>query len=87
MYTRPVKHIMGAIALFAAFAAWGRDISIESVNRSAGGDIESVTLGFTAADEPSFLYLASDTEDKGTVEQVLEEVLQTVPSPDRGTAG
>ncbi len=66
MYTRPVKHIMGAIALFAAFAAWGRDISIESVNRSAGGDIESVTLGFTAADEPSFLYLASDTEDKGT---------------------
>jgi hypothetical protein len=29
MYTRPVKHIMGAIALFAAFAAWGRDISIE----------------------------------------------------------
>lgn len=66
MYTRPVKHIMGAIALFAAFAAWGRNISIESVNRSAGGDIESVTLGFTAADEPSFLYLASDTEDKGT---------------------
>lgn len=66
MYTRPVKHIIGAIALFAAFAAWGRDISIESVNRSAGGDIESVTLGFTAADEPSFLYLASDTEDKGT---------------------
>ena len=66
MYTRPVKHIMGAIALFAAFAAWGRDISIESVNRSAGGDIESVTLGFTAADESSFLYLASDTEDKGT---------------------
>ena len=66
MYTRPVRHIMGAIAMFAAFAAWGRDISIESVNRSAGGDIESVTLGFTAADEPSFLYLASDTEDKGT---------------------
>ena len=66
MYTRPVKHIMGAIALFAAFAAWGRDISIESVNRSAGGGIESVTLGFTAADEPSFLYLVSDTEDKGT---------------------
>ena len=66
MYTRPVKHIMGAIALFAAFAAWGRDISIESVNRSAGGDIESVTLGFTAADEPSFLYLVSDTEDMGT---------------------
>ena len=66
MYTRPVKHIMCAIALFAAFAAWGRDISIESVNRSAGGDIESVTLGFTAADEPSFLYLVSDTEDKGT---------------------
>ena len=32
MYTRPVKHIMGAIAMFAAFAAWGRDISIESVN-------------------------------------------------------
>ena len=66
MYTRPVKHIMGAIALFAAFAAWGRDISIKSVNRSAGGDIESVTLCFTAADESSFLYLASDTEDKGT---------------------
>lgn len=66
MYTRPVKHIMGAITLLAAFAAWGRDISIESVNRSAGGDIESVTLGFTADDEPSFLYLASDTEDKGT---------------------
>lgn len=66
MYTRPVKHIMGAIALFATFAAWGRDISIESVNRSSGGDIESVTLGFTADDEPSFLYLVSDTEDKGT---------------------
>ena len=66
MYTRPVKHIMGAIALFAAFAAWGRDISIESVNRSSGGDIESVTLGFTAADEPSSLYRASDTEAKGT---------------------
>ena len=66
MYTRPVKHIMCAIALFAAFAAWGRDISIESVNRSAGGGIESVTLCFTAADESSFLYLASDTEDKGT---------------------
>ena len=49
-----------------SIAAWGRDISIESVNRSAGGDIESVTLGFTAGDEPSFLYLASDTEDKGT---------------------
>ena len=49
-----------------SIAAWGRDISIESVNRSAGGDIESVTLGFTVADEPSFLYLASDTEDKGT---------------------
>ena len=66
MYTRPVKHIMGAIALFAAFAAWGRDISIESVNRNANGAIESITLNFTAADEPSFLYLASDAADRGT---------------------
>ena len=52
MYTRPVKHIMGAIALFAAFAAWGRSISIESVNRNASGDIESITLGFTADEQP-----------------------------------
>ncbi len=66
MYTRPVKHIMGAIALFAAFAAWGRDISIESVNRSAGGGIESVTLGFTADEQPSVLYLAYDAADMGT---------------------
>lgn len=55
-----------ALMVGVSIAAWGRDISIESVNRSAGGVIESVTLGFTAADEPSFLYLASDTEDKGT---------------------
>ena len=66
MSVRSISHILSVLALFAAFAAWGRDISIESVNRSAGGDIESVTLGFTAADEPSFLYLTSDTEDKGT---------------------
>lgn len=66
MSTRPIIRIITAIAPLAVAATWGRDISIESVNCSAGGDIESVTLGFTAADEPSFLYLAFDTEDKGT---------------------
>lgn len=66
MSKRSISRVLCAFAMSVAFAAWGRSISIESVNRSAGGDIESVTLGFTAADEPSFLYLASDTEDKGT---------------------
>ena len=53
MSMRSISRVPSALALFVAFAAWGRDVSIESVNRGSSGDIESITLGFTAADEPS----------------------------------
>ena len=66
MSVRSISHTLSVLALFAAFAAWGRSISIESVNRNASGDIESITIGFTADERPSVLYLAYDAADMGT---------------------
>lgn len=66
MSVRSISHTLSVLALFVAFAAWGRSISIESVNRNASGDIESITLGFTADEQPSVLYLAYDAADMGT---------------------
>jgi len=66
MSIRSISHVLSVLALFVAFTAWGRSISIESVNRNASGDIESITLGFTADEQPSVLYLAYDAADMGT---------------------
>ena len=66
MSVRSISHTLSVLALFVAFTAWGRSISIESVNRNASGDIESTTLGFTADEQPSVLYLAYDAADMGT---------------------
>ena len=66
MSVRSISHTLSVLALFVSFAAWGRSISIESVNRNASGDIESITLGFTADEQPSVLYLAYDAADMGT---------------------
>ena len=66
MSMRSISRVLCAFAMSVAFAAWGRSISIESVNRNASGDIESITLGFTADEQPSVLYLAYDAADMGT---------------------
>lgn len=66
MSKRSISRVLCAFAMSVAFAAWGRSISIESVNRNASGDIESITLGFTADEQPSVLYLAYDAADMGT---------------------
>ena len=66
MSKRSISRVLCAFAMSVAFAAWGRSILIESVNRNASGDIESITLGFTADEQPSVLYLAYDAADMGT---------------------
>ena len=66
MSKRSISRVLCAFVMSVAFAAWGRSISIESVNRNASGDIESITLGFTADEQPSVLYLAYDAADMGT---------------------